>query len=74
MTFRLQCSLHRETASEPDTRPMTCPGCGAGLAEAHCHLVCGRCGYFEDCSDGMLPQVARFSRTAAVTGQNAPCT
>ena len=72
MSFRLQSSLHRETASGPGTRPMTCPGCGAEMASAHCHLVCGRCGYFEDCSDGMLPQAEGPPGTSAVTDQDAP--
>lgn len=58
MKFRLQCSLHRNAASGTATQPMACPGCGSELAAAHCHLVCSRCGYFEDCSDGMLPQAA----------------
>jgi hypothetical protein len=28
------------------------------MEERACHVSCKRCGYFEDCSDGMLPAVA----------------
>ena len=33
---------------------MNCPGCGNEMQELGCKQRCGRCGYFEDCSDGML--------------------
>lgn len=28
-----------------------CPICGGKLQGRHCKLVCGQCGYREDCSD-----------------------
>ena len=31
---------------------MNCPGCGSEMQELGCKQ---RYGYFEDCSDGMLP-------------------
>lgn len=34
---------------------MVCANCGAVMEERACHVTCRRCGYFEDCSDGMLP-------------------
>jgi hypothetical protein len=37
---------------------MLCPACGAKMEERACHATCRRCGYFEDCSDGMLPVLA----------------
>ncbi len=37
---------------------MVCPACGARMEERACHVSCRRCGYFEDCSDGMLPVIS----------------
>ena len=46
--------------ADPDPVPAKqerpCPACGAPLEDVHCKVRCTRCAYFEDCSDGMLPE------------------
>lgn len=32
-----------------------CPSCSSSMVEQACKLKCVKCGYFEDCGDGMLP-------------------
>ena len=38
-------------AQAPTEGAFTCPLCGGGMTGAHCKLMCGNCGYREDCSD-----------------------
>lgn len=33
---------------------LTCPACGHDMTEDRCHVQCPRCGFFHDCSDGMI--------------------
>lgn len=41
----------RATAAGEAAKSGICPRCGTRLYGAHCKLVCGNCGYREDCSD-----------------------
>ena len=40
-------------STEPPQRtgPGTCDVCGGPTYEAHCKVICRRCGYTRDCSD-----------------------
>jgi hypothetical protein len=38
-------------AAAPVEGAFTCPLCGGVMTGAHCKLMCGNCGYREDCSD-----------------------
>jgi hypothetical protein len=36
---------------DPETYLWVCPNCGARLERHQCKARCGRCGFFQDCSD-----------------------
>lgn len=48
-----------------------CVSCGAGMHERACRLRCPRCGYFEDCENGLTPPPRTRSPRAAAGRQES---